>query len=141
MARLSYLNQELHLGEILQILWQQMPELCNRYKVGALGVFGSYLRGEADEKRGLDLLVDMEVRSLPLLQFIALENHLSDLLGLMGDLVEMSALKPALGRRILEDVDPVHRDHYYEYSGRGRPGRKITGSYTRKPSSGPPCTP
>ncbi len=133
MARLSYLNQELHLGEILQILWQQMPELCNRYEVGALGVFGSYLRGEADEKNDLDLLVDMEEGSLTLLQFIALENHLSYLLELKVYLVEMSALKPALGRRILEDVDPVHRDHYYKYNkyhGRGRPGRKSTGAHT-----------
>lgn len=133
MARLSYLNQELHLGEILQILWQQRPEPCSCYKVGALGVFGSHLRGVADEKSDLDLLVDMEEGSLPLLQFIALENHLSDLLGLKVDLVEKPILKPALGRRILEDVDPVHRDHYYEYneySGRGRPSRKITGSHT-----------
>jgi len=110
-----------------------MPEPCNRYEVGALGVFGSYLRGEADEKSDLDLLVDMEEGSLTLLQFIALENHLSDLLGLKVDLVEMSTLKPALGRSILEDVDPVHRDHYYEYneySDRRRPDRKITGSYT-----------
>ena len=104
MARLSYLNHELHLGEILQILWQQMPEPCNRYEVGALVIFGSYLRGEADEN--------------------------SDLLGLKVDPMVKPILKPALGRRILENVDPVHRDHYYEYSGRGRPGRKITGSYT-----------
>ena len=107
MARLSYLNQELHLGEILQILRQQMPELCSCYEVWDLGVFGSYLRDEADEKSGL--------------------------LGLKVDPMEMPILKPALGRRILEDVDPVHRDHYYEdneYSGRGRPGRKITGPHT-----------
>jgi len=130
MARLSYLNQELHLGEILEILRQQMPEPCSRYKVGDLGVCSSYLRGGADEKSGLDLLVDMEEGLLPLLQFIVRENHLSDLLGLKIDLVEKSSLKPALGRRILEDVDPVRQEHYYEYNGRGRPGRKITGSYT-----------
>jgi Predicted nucleotidyltransferases len=83
-----------------------MPELYNRYEVGALGVFGSYLRGEADEK--------------------------SDLLGLKIDPMEMPIFKPALGRRILEDVVPVHRDHYYEYneySDRRRPGRKITGPH------------
>ena len=130
MARLSYLNQELHLGEILEILRQQMPEPCSHYKVGDLGVFGSYLRGEADEKSGLDFLVDMEEESLSLLQFIALENYLSNLLGLKVNLVEKSSLKPALGRRILEDVDPVRQEHYYEYSGRGRPGRKITGPHS-----------
>lgn len=84
-----------------------MPELSRRYKVKSLGIFGSYLRGEADEESDIDLLVDLEEESLTLLEFIALENRLSDLLGAKVDLVERSALKPAIGRRILEEVQPV----------------------------------
>jgi predicted nucleotidyltransferase len=95
------------LAEILQILRQNMPELSRRYKVKSLGVFGSYARGEADEESDIDLLVDLEDESLTLLQFIALENHLSDLLGVKVDLVEKKALKPAIGRHILEAVQAV----------------------------------
>ena len=86
-----------------------MPELASRYKVKALGIFGSYLRGEADEESDIDLLVDLEEGEVPLtlLGFIALENRLSDLLGAKVDLVERSALKPAIGRRILEEVETV----------------------------------
>jgi predicted nucleotidyltransferase len=84
-----------------------MPELSRRYKVKSLGIFGSYLRGEADEESDIDLLVDLEKESMTLLEFIALENRLSDLLGAKVDLVERSALKPAIGRRILEEVLPV----------------------------------
>ena len=84
-----------------------MPELSRRYRVKSLGVFGSYVRGEADEESDIDLLVDLEDESLTLLQFIALENHLSDLLGVKVDLVEKNALKPAIGRHILEEVQAV----------------------------------
>jgi predicted nucleotidyltransferase len=84
-----------------------MPELSRRYKVKSLGIFGSYLRGEADEESDIDLLVDLEEESLTLLEFIALENRLSDLLGAKVDLVERSALKPAIGRRILEEVQLI----------------------------------
>jgi len=53
--------------------------------------------------------VDLEEGDVPLtlLEFIALENRLSDLLGAKVDLVERSALKPAIGRRILEEVETV----------------------------------
>jgi len=86
-----------------------MPELTSRYKVTSLGIFGSYIRGEADEESDIDLLVDLVEgeKPLTLLEFIALENRLSDLLGAKVDLVERSALKPAIGRRILEEVETV----------------------------------
>jgi hypothetical protein len=95
--------------EIAEILRSHMPELSRRYKVASIGIFGSYLRGEADEESDIDLLVDLEEGDEPLtlLEFIALENHLSDLLGAKVDLVEKSALKPAIGRRILEEVETV----------------------------------
>ncbi len=84
-----------------------MPELSRRYRMRSLGVFGSYVRGESRGDSDIDLLVDLEERSLTLLQFIALENHLSDLLGVKVDLVERDALKSAIGRHILEEVQPV----------------------------------
>jgi predicted nucleotidyltransferase len=93
--------------EIMQILKQAQPDISKRYKVKSLGVFGSYIRGEAKKNSDLDILVELEDRSLTLLQFIALENYLSDLLGVKVDLVEKSALKPVIGRHILEEVQPV----------------------------------
>ncbi|MEM2123321.1 MAG: nucleotidyltransferase, partial [Candidatus Bathyarchaeia archaeon] len=41
---------------------------------------------------------------LSLLDFIRLENYLSEELGVKVDLVEKSALKPRIGKRILEEV-------------------------------------
>jgi predicted nucleotidyltransferase len=45
------------LDEIKQILKQSMPEITNRYKVKSLGIFGSYVRGDAKRSSDLDILV------------------------------------------------------------------------------------
>ena len=69
----------------------------------SIGVFGSYIRGEEKEKSDLDILVEFE-EPVSLLKFIELENYLSDSIGVKVDLVMKSALKPRIGKRILEEV-------------------------------------
>jgi hypothetical protein len=92
---------------MLHTLRTHLPELRKRYGVCTLGVFGSYVRGERRRRSDLDVLVEFDERPLTLVQFIELEHYLSDLLGTKVDLVEKSALKPAIGRRILQEVLPV----------------------------------
>jgi len=94
------------LEEIRQILKKSMPELEDRYKIKSLGIFGSYTRGEAEKSSDLDILVDFN-RVPSLLQFIRVEDDLSDRLGIKVDLVMKKALKPYIGRRIMEEVVPV----------------------------------
>jgi predicted nucleotidyltransferase len=96
----------LSLEKILEILRQQIPMLAERYSVDKLEVFGSYVRSEQDEDSDLDILVTFkEVPSL--LTFIAIENYLSDLLGIKVDLVMKDSLKPKIGQRILQEAIPV----------------------------------
>jgi predicted nucleotidyltransferase len=92
------------LAEIQSTLQTQLPGLHGRYGVTSLGIFGSYVRGEQRKRSDLDVLVEFDERPLTLLQFTALENELSDQLGVKVDLVEKCALKPAIGRRILQEV-------------------------------------
>jgi predicted nucleotidyltransferase len=96
-----------HLEEVIGTLRAHVPELRERYGVRTLGVFGSYVRRKERRGSDLDLLVEFDERPLTLFQFVELERHLSDLLGVKVDLVEKSALKPAIGRRVLEEVLPV----------------------------------
>ena len=50
----------------------------------------------------------VEFREAPsLFEFLDLEYCLSDLLGVKVDLVMKSALKPAIGRRILQELVPI----------------------------------
>jgi len=95
------------LDEIKKILSLHKPELYQKWKVKSLGIFGSYVRGEAKKRSDLDLLVEIDDPKMSLLRFIALENYLSDLLGVKVDLVEKQTLKPAIGRHILEEAEAV----------------------------------
>ncbi len=100
-------DKNIDLARVRSILRLHLPELRQQYGVRPLGLFGSYVRGDQHIGSDLDLLVEFDDRPLTLLQFIALENYLSDLLGVKVDLVEKETLKPAIGRHILREVVPI----------------------------------
>ncbi len=107
MARSSKAElQDRSLDEIKQILRQSMPEIKDRYKVKSLGIFGSYVRGEAKKSSDLDILVEFN-QAPSLLEFIKMEDDLSDKLGIKVDLVMKKALRPHIGQHVLEEVVPV----------------------------------
>ena len=80
--------------KILQTLRAHLPELSAQYGVSTLELFGSYARG--------DQVVEFE-RTPSLFEFVDLQDHLSDLLGIKVDLVMKDALKPDLAPFILKD--------------------------------------
>ena len=94
------------IDDLRRILRQHKPLLRERYGVETLGIFGSYLRGDAGPDSDLDLLVRFH-RTPGLIRFVELENHLSDLLGLRVDLVMAEALKPNISQRVLAEVESV----------------------------------
>jgi predicted nucleotidyltransferase len=71
-----------------------------------LGVFGSYVHAGQGKGSDLDLLVELS-NAPSLFEFLDLEEHLSNLLRLQIDLVMKSALRPRIGKRILEEVVPI----------------------------------
>ena len=93
-------------AEFFRILREHLPELNEQYGVSYLGLFGSYLRGEERKDSDLDVLVAFD-RIIDLLEFVALQRELGDLLGVDVDLVMKSALKPRIGKRILAEVVTV----------------------------------
>lgn len=88
---------------IRRTLLRHKAELRKKFKVKTIGVFGSYARGEQKRGSDVDVLVEFE-QPVGLFQFMALENCLSDLLGVKVDLVSKKALKPHIGERILAEV-------------------------------------
>ena len=81
------------------------PTLQRDYHVTELGIFGSYVRGEQTENSDVDVLIDFEPGfRFGLVTFCNIENQISDVLGEKVDLVMKRALKPRIGKRILQDV-------------------------------------
>lgn len=89
--------------EIKQLFNEQMPILRERYGVKEIGIFGSYLRGKPRKNSDLDLLVEFD-KSIDLLQFINLENYLSDISGIKVELVMKDVLKKRIGKHILKEA-------------------------------------
>jgi len=100
------MDKQANFERMLAILRQQMALLQDRYHVQTLSAFGSYVRHEQDVGSDLDILVTFS-ETPSLLTFVALENYLSDLLGVKVDLVMKSALKPHIGQRISENTIPI----------------------------------
>ena len=91
------------LEEIKQGLRAQKSRLVEKYKVKQIGLFGSYIRGEQQPQSDRDILIDFEEYP-SLLEFINLEDELSESLGLKVDLVMKNGLKRHLDEHILREV-------------------------------------
>lgn len=91
--------------DILAILADHKDELA-RFHVRSLALFGSAARDEAGSQSDVDLLVEFD-ETPGFITFIELEDLLSDLLDAEVDLVMRSALRPAIGRRVLAEAIPV----------------------------------
>ena len=92
-----------NLPSIVAMLKKELPNLRTIYGVETLSIFGSYSRGEENKLSDLDLLVTFT--EIPgFFQFIRLENHLSELLGIKVDLVMKDALKTTVSENITDDL-------------------------------------
>jgi len=90
-------------ARIVRVLREKKTYLAETYHVGSIGIFGSCRRGEGHEGSDVDILV--EFSEVPgIFGFLRLEHYLSELLGRKVDLVEKSALKPRISRRIQNEV-------------------------------------
>ena len=93
----------LSLKGIKTILHSHREEISREYGVIEIGVFGSYVRGESTENSDVDILVSFD-KPLGFFKFLELEENLSEWLGTTVDLVTKSALKPHIGKHILNEV-------------------------------------
>ena len=96
-------KSEKTLDEVKEIIRRHKSELSERYSVKEIGIFGSFVRGEAREDSDVDVLVEF-TQPIGFFKFLELEEYLSDLIGRKVDLVSRKALKPYIGRYILEEV-------------------------------------
>lgn len=91
------------LDKIKHVLRRNKPALKRQFKVKALGVFGSYARGEQKKNSDVDILVEFS-RTPGLFDYVRTENHLSSILRKRVDLVMKGSLKPTIGKYIMREV-------------------------------------
>ena len=91
------------LDKIRKSLSANMAQLRKEFGLVSIGIFGSQARGTAGRSSDVDVLVEF-ARPIGMFRFLELEERLSKILGAKVDLVTRKALKPNIGRRILEEV-------------------------------------
>ena len=95
----------LNLEQVRERLREELPALREKFSVKSLAVFGSVARHDP-QPNDLDLVVEFyEVPGL--LGFIALENHLSDLLCVKVDLGMLDGMKPRVSQRVVKEMVAV----------------------------------
>ena len=73
-----------------------------------MGLFGSYVRGEQQPDSDVDILIELtDPPRISLLGLVNLQNYLSDVLDIDADVAIKKNLKKRIGRRILQEVEPV----------------------------------
>jgi predicted nucleotidyltransferase len=79
-----------------------MPLLQQKYPITRLGVFGSYARGEANEKSDIDIVVEF---NKPMgLDFVEMADEIEELLGIKTDVVSKNGIKPKYWAVIEKDI-------------------------------------
>lgn len=69
-----------------------------------IGLFGSYVRGEADPASDIDLLIHMNDQPYSLLRLAEISQYLEGLLGRPVDVVPADSLRPELRPTIMDEV-------------------------------------
>ena len=82
-----------------------LADLCRRYQVRELALFGSAARGEARTDSDIDLLVEfLPETHIGLMDYAGLMLDLSKLLGRKVDLVSKNGLKPLIRASVLSEM-------------------------------------
>ncbi|HEV2852714.1 MAG TPA: nucleotidyltransferase domain-containing protein [Thermoanaerobaculia bacterium] len=84
----------------------EILQVAIRHGARHVRVFGSVARGDADEKSGVDFLVEME-KGRSLLDLGGLLMDLQDLLGRRVDVVTEKGLRERIRSRVLREAVPL----------------------------------
>ena len=92
----------------LQYSREKLEELCRRYHVRKLSVFGSRARGDARADSDLDLLVEFDPDHMPGWEYFTLEHELSDLFKLRVELSTERGLREWARKNAMIDAKPLY---------------------------------
>ena len=87
----------------------RLREICDRYQVTELSIFGSVLRDDFGPDSDIDFLVEFEPGAVVgLIRFAGLQRELSELTGRPVDLVSKRALNHLIRSEVLSTAVRLH---------------------------------
>ena len=89
---------------ILQTIASHKKQLVD-YGVIKIGLFGSFVRNQANDGSDIDILVDIVKEKRTFQNFMTLNYYLEDLFGRKVDLITMQTLSLYIGPHILKSTE------------------------------------
>jgi hypothetical protein len=86
----------------------ELAEICRRYGVKELAVFGSAARGDSGPDSDIDIMVELFAGSQLGLDFFRMEEELTHLLGRRVDLGTKRGLRPRVRPFALRDARVIY---------------------------------
>ena len=86
----------------------RLAEICRRYQVRRLALFGSVLRDDFGPSSDIDMLVEFEPGVRTGLAFFALQDELSAAIGRTVDLNTAGFLGPRILPTVLAEAQPLY---------------------------------
>ena len=98
-------QSEIDFATIKSFLAHEKDRLQREYQLREIGIFGSFARGEQNEKSDIDVLVSFHADArIGCLQYIALQQELSEKLGRRVHISAREYLKPQISKEIEREV-------------------------------------
>ena len=90
------------------IVTPELEQLCRRYHIKSLALFGSVLYGDERPDSDLDLLVEFEAGYIPGFLFVQIQEELSQLFGRSVDLHTRNSLSSYFRDAVLKESTTVY---------------------------------
>lgn len=93
----------------VDVPYETIRELCEKYSVRELSIFGSAVREDFSDRSDIDVLVEFQPDAgIGLLESAALEEDLSKVFGRNVDLVSKRGLNPRIRDDVLGNATPLY---------------------------------
>ena len=86
---------------------RKLAEICRKYRVRRLALFGSVERADFTDRSDVDVLVEFERGAKIGLAFFSLQEELSELIGKKVDLNTPGFLSPQFRDRVMREARPI----------------------------------
>lgn len=95
--------------EVLQKSKKRIAEICRRYQIRELSLFGSQARGDSSEKSDFDFLVEFQPEAkIDYFKYFEIQEELEKIVRKKVDLVPKKGLKIFVRQQVLSEAEVVY---------------------------------
>jgi predicted nucleotidyltransferase len=94
---------------VLQKSKQKIAEICRKYEIRELALFGSQVRGDFSAKSDFDFLVEFNPDAkISFFELGRIQTELEEIVKTEVDLVPKDGLKPAIRQQVLGEAETIY---------------------------------